>query len=275
MCKMNEHLQSSGREIKIDQAVASNLNGVNFRNLQFQRLVAIKKEFTKCNFRYSEFDAVYLRDCVFDSCDFTGCKFTNSNLRGSKFIGCKFEYAQFSQTLLEPEILDTGCPSKENLQQMFARTLRVNFHQIGNAVAANKAIKIELEATRIHLSKAWKSRESYYRKKYTGFSRSKMFIEWFGFVVLDSFWGNGESPVKLLRSLAILIVSVALGEVYFLRDGLVLSNYFCALIQAPEILLGITKPQGFSGWVLAGITSLRYIMFACLVSIIIKRLSRR
>ena len=272
---MNEHLRPSGREIRTDQAVAHDLVGVKFLNHQFQRLVASKKKFTECDFSFSEFDAAYLRNCTFDSCNFTGCKFTNTNLRGSKFIGCKFDYAQFSNTHVEPEILDTGCPGQENLQQRFARTLRVNFHQIGDAAAANKAIKVELEATRVHLYKAWRSRESYYRKKYPGLERTAMFIEWLEFVVLDFFWGNGESPAKLLRSLAILVVSIALGEVYFLRDGYVLSSYTSAFLQAPEVLLGVTKPQGFSGLALAGIASLRYILIACLVSILIKRLSRR
>jgi len=272
---MNEHLRPSGREIRTDQAVAHDLENVKFVNLQFKRLVASKKKFTGCNFSYSEFDAAYLRNCTFDSCNFTGCKFTNANLRGSKFIGCRFDYTQFSHTLVEPEILDMGCPGQENLQQGFARTLRMNFHQIGDAAAANKAIKIELEATGIHLYKAWRSRESYYRKKYSGIQRAGKFIEWSVFAALDFFWGNGESPIKLLRSLLYLVILIALGDVYFLRDVHVFSSYACALVQALEVLLGITIPLGFSGLVLAGIAGLRYIMFACLVSILIKRLSRR
>ena len=68
-------------------------------------------------------------------------------------MGCKFDYSQFSYTQVEPEILDTGCPGQENLQQRFARTLRINFQQIGDAATANSAIKVELEATRVHLYK--------------------------------------------------------------------------------------------------------------------------
>jgi hypothetical protein len=272
---MNEHLRPSGREIRADQAITHDLLGVKFLNHQFQRLVASKKTFRECDFSFSEFDAAYLRNCTFDSCNFTGCKFTNANLRGSKFVGCKFDYAQFSHTHVEPEILDTGCPGQENLQQRFARTLRVNFHQIGDAAAANKAIKVELEATRVHLYKAWRSRESYYRKKYAGLERVKMFAEWLRFAVLDFFWGNGESPAKLLRSLAVLIVLVALGDVYYLRDGHALASYTSALHQAPEVLLGVTTPSDFSRLALAGIASLRYIMIACFVSILIKRLSWR
>lgn len=272
---MNDHLRPSGRKFSVDQAVANDLVNEKFLNHQFQRLVATKKKFTGCDFSFSEFDAAYLRKCTFDSCNFTGCKFTNANLSGSEFIGCKFDYVQFSHTQIGPEILDKGCPGQENLQQMFARTLRINFHQIGDTAAANKAIKIELEATGIHLFKAWRSRESYFRKKYRGIKRVKMFLEWLEFVMLDVFWGNGESPVKLLRSLALLVIFIALSEVYFLRDGYAISSYTSAFYQAPEIFLGITKPQGFSGLILASIAGLRYVIIACFVSILIKRLSRR
>jgi len=273
---MKECLRSSGREIYTDKAIADDLTGVKLSNRQFLRLVALKKKFTNCDFSYSEFDSAYLRNCIFDSCKFIGCKFTNSNLRGCKFIGCTFDYASFSNTHVEPELLDTGCPGQENLQQKFARTLRLNFHQIGDSTAANKAIRIELEATKIHLFKAWRSRESYYRKKYPGLiSRVKMFFEWLEFVALDLFWGNGESPFKLLRSLVIVVIFIGLGDVYYLRDVQLLSNYIAAFLKAPEVLLGVARPPDFSGLAVAGITGLRYVLIACFVSILIKRLSRR
>lgn len=272
---MNDLFHATGRTTSIDQAVPSDLTGMILRNHQFQRLVALKKRFTECDFSYSEFDSAYLRNCTFDSCKFIGCKFTKSNLRGTTFVGCVFDYAEFSQTQVDPEILDTGCPGQENLQQKFARTLRVNFQQIGDTSAANKAIKVELKATRVHLYKAWHSRESYYRKKYTGIRRSKALVEWLEFVLLDFFWGNGESAWKLLRSIAIVAAAIALGDVYFLGDPWALSSYSAAFGRAPEILLGVSQPQEFSGGTLSLVTALRYVMLACLVSILVKRFSRR
>jgi hypothetical protein len=209
---MNDQFRPTGRTVVTDQAVSHDLQGVNLRNRQFERLVAAKKRFTDCDFSYSRFDSAYLRSCVFDSCKFIGCKFSQSNLRGSQFHGCVFDYVEFSQTQVEPDILDTGCPGRENLQQKFARTLRVNFHQVGDTVAANKAIKVELEATRVHLYKAWRSRESYYRKKYPGAQRIGAFFEWLEFVLLDAFWGNGESAIKLLRSLGLMVLVMKPGQ---------------------------------------------------------------
>ena len=271
----NANFRPTGRTTWIDQAVSCDLTGVALRNHQFVRLVASKKRFTECDCCYSEFDSAYLRNCTFDSCKFIGCKFTKSNLRGSTFVGCVFDYVDFSQTQVESEILDSNCPGQENLQQKFARTLRVNFQQIGETIATNKAIKVELEAARIHLHKAWRSRESYYRKKYPGLKRAKMFFEWQEFVLLDFFWGNGESAWKLLRSIVIVTAAIAFGDVYFLGDPWVLKSYGLALSRAPEVLLGVAQPPGFSGVVLSLVTGLRYVMLACLVSILVKRFSRR
>ena len=61
-------------------------------------------------------------------------------------------------------------------------------------------MEVELQATEIHLHKAWRSNESYYRKKYSGPSRVGALIEWTSFKVLDFIWGNGESTWKLLRA---------------------------------------------------------------------------
>lgn len=268
-------LRPSGRVTLIDKAIAHDLEQADYANHQFQRLVAIDKRFVKCNFQQAEFESAYLRKCVFDSCDFTGCKFTNSNLRGSKFIGCKFDYSQFFYTHIEPDILDSGCPGQENLQQWFARTLQLNFRQIGDTMSANKAIKIELRATRVHLYKAWRSGESYYRKKYTGLHRIKMYLTWLSFVTFDFLWGHGESPIKLLRSLAILAVLIAIGDIYFLRDINAVSSYTSAFLQAPEVLLGVTSPKDFSSLALVCIAIFRYVMLAGLVSILVKRWSRR
>ena len=87
--------------------------------------------------------------------------------------------------------------------------------------------------------------------------------------------GNGDA-VKLLRSLVFVIIFIALFEIFFsetARRSQATPTRSSA--RAPEVLLGVTKPQNFPGLALAGIAALRYIMIACLVSILIKRLSRR
>lgn len=273
---MSGNLRPTGRALVTDKVFSGDASDQKYVNHQFVRLVAKKRRFTNCDFSYSEFESAYLRSCVFDSCKFIGCKFTKSNLRGSSFIGCSFDYAEFSHTHVEPELLKTGCPGHENLQQKFARTLRVNYQQIGDAVAVNEAIEVELDATKVHLFKAWRSRESYYRKKYVGFgSRLGMFMEWIRFVALDFYWGNGESSWKLLRSIMILLCVVASGDLLVLRDARLPASYATATATALEVILGVSKPPEYSGVLVALITAVRYVTIACLVSILVKRLGRR
>ncbi len=183
----------SGKKVAVDKRFSCDELNSYFSNYVFTRLVAVSITFRNVDFRYSFFDSCYLRNCSFDSCDFTGCRFANTYLPGGKFSGCKFDYATFDKTLVDANILDTECPGHENLKMRFARSLRMNFQQLGDAEAVNKAMKVELAATEVHLKKAWHSNESYYRDHHPGFlSRSLAFIVWLKFKMLDFVWGNGE-----------------------------------------------------------------------------------
>ena len=72
-----EMLINSNKTVITDQRFDSDESNSRFSNHVFVRLVAIGRIFTKVNFRYTFFDACYLRNCRFDSCDFTGCRFLN------------------------------------------------------------------------------------------------------------------------------------------------------------------------------------------------------
>ncbi|GAG90275.1 unnamed protein product, partial [marine sediment metagenome] len=217
----------------------------------------------------------YLRNCVFDSCDFTGCRFISVNFHGTSFRGCKFDYATFERTIVDSNILDTSCPGWENLKSTFARTLRTNFQQLGDATSANKAIKVELEATEAHLYKAWKSNESYYRKKYEGLNRAKKFSEWLKFKVLDFIWGNGESAYKLVRSIIIIFLLMTIYNVLAFTDPAKISSYWNSILAIPPIFLGVTSPSHYPELYLTFIVFIRLAAIGFLLSIIIKKFSRR
>ena len=189
-------LKPNDRIPHVDQKFDEDVADQEFSNRLFVRLVATKQRFTRVDFKYSIFELCYLRNCVFDSCDFVGCRFISSTLDGSAFSGCKFDYATFERTGIDGDILSSGCPGHENLKMRFARTLRMNYQQLGDAKSANSAIKVELQATEAHLHKAWNSNESYYRQKYRGYRRVQMFTDWVAFKALDSVWGNGESVLR-------------------------------------------------------------------------------
>jgi uncharacterized protein YjbI with pentapeptide repeats len=146
-------LEDSGRVEQKDKAFTDDPVNVSFANYLFTRLVAKGRHFDRVDFRYSIFDSCYIRNCRFDSCDFTGCRFVGTNLYGSSFSGCKFDYAIFERTIVDTDILLNNAPAFENLKLRFSRTLRMNYQQLGDASSVSMAIKLELEATRVHLKK--------------------------------------------------------------------------------------------------------------------------
>ena len=268
-------LEDSGKVEEKDKKVTANIVGENFQNRQFTRLVAKSHRFERVNFNYSTFDAAYLRNCDFDSCSFIGCRFVGSNLHGSTFTGCKFDYATFERTIVDFDDIVNNAPSVENLQLRFARTLRMNFQTLGDAVSVNKAIALELKATEVHLRKSCWSRESYYRHKYKGLGRVIAFGRWTEFKLLDFLWGNGESAFNLCRSLGLLILFVAIVDL--LVTGQISSGvaYFEAILRSPQLLLGTLSPDYYSKGYLAAIVFLRLIAIALFLSVIIKRFNRR
>jgi Pentapeptide repeats (9 copies) len=268
-------LVKSGRIEHKDKKFNADIVKGNFSNILFLRLISKGQKFTNVNFKYTIFENSYLRNCVFESCDFTGCRFVGTNLYGSSFHGCKFEYAIFERTIIDDEILATSCPGSENLKLKFARSLRMNYQQMGEAKSVNKAINIELQATETHLDKAWSSKESYYRHKYRGLNRFRLFMQWLDFQILDFIWGNGESLLKLGRTILIILVVIALSDDLVQKDPWRLQNFGQAFMQTPRIFFGLGVPKGYSELWLATIACLRLLTFGLFVSIIVKRFSRR
>lgn len=268
-------LSESNRVHQIDKKFNNDVDKRKFVNYLFVRLVAKKKTFTNVDFKYSIFDACYLRSCNFDSCDFTGCRFIGTNFLGSKFSGCKFDYSIFERTIVDSYILDSECPGLENLKIKFARTLRMNYQQLGDAKSANKAIEVELKATEVHLYKTWRSNESYYRKKYAGWNRFKAFIQWINFKILDFIWGNGENTWKLIRATFILFALMTIFDVFKFRDPQIIYSYIQSFLDAPQIFLGTLSPSNYSSVYLTVIFFTRLVAFGFFMSIIIKRFNRR
>lgn len=258
-------LEESGREKLSDKRFYDSVSNEDFINKIFERLVAIKIEFKDLNFSYCIFDGAYIRNCSFRDCNFTGCRFFNCNLTGTSFEGCIFDN----------DILDTGCPGHENLKLKFARSLRLNYQQIGDSKSANKAINIELQATEEHLLKSWISKESYYRKKYKGIRRFNVFCEWLEFKLLDLIWGNGESTWKLCRAVLIILLTITFIHTLAFNDPTLVNSYMESLIISPQIFLGILKPSFYPMLYLTIIFLVRLIMFGFFMSIIIKRFNRR
>lgn len=240
------------------------------------RLNAKKRtRFQNVSFQHSIFDACYFNGCFFNSCDFTGCRFVASNLHQSAFAGCKFDYATFERCQVDDDILDREAPREENLKMRFARSLRMNFQQMGDAKAVNKAISLELEATSTYLRKSWASTETYYREKYRGWKRFRQLIKWMEFRTLDVIWGNGENTLKLLRSILVIHLLIALYDTWQFGDAWDLRDYLASVINSPGVFFGLASPHQYPTWAASVIAATRLIGFAFLTAILVKRFGRR
>lgn len=270
-------LKKGNREVITDLYVSVNVENEpkDYAFKVYVRLNAKKMTLKNVSFQHSVFDACYFNNCVFDTCDFTGCRFIGCNLHLSAFSGCKFEYAVFERCQIDDDILEREAPREENLKLRFARSLRMNFQQIGDAKAVNRAISQELEATSSYLKKSWASSETYYRNKYPGWKKLPQFIKWLEFRTLDAIWGNGENTLKLLRSILVVHVLIALFDTYNFANPWDLKAYLTSFIASPGVFFGIATPNPYPIWFSSVIAATRLVGFAFLTAILVKRFGRR
>ncbi|TWC27798.1 MULTISPECIES: pentapeptide repeat-containing protein [unclassified Pseudomonas] len=270
-------LKRGNREVITDFYVSVNVENEpkDYAFKVYVRLNAKKMTLKNVSFQHSVFDACYFNNCVFDTCDFTGCRFIGCNLHQSAFSGCKFEYAIFERCQIDDDILEREAPQQENLKLRFARSLRMNFQQIGDAKAVNRAISQELDATSSYLKKSWSSSETYYRNKYPGWKKLPQFIKWLEFRMLDAIWGNGENTLKLLRSIVVVHLAIALYDTYNFANPWDLKAYLTSFFASPGVFFGISTPNPYPIWFSSIIAATRLVGFAFLTAILVKRFGRR
>jgi hypothetical protein len=261
-------LKDAGRVLIADKQFTDSISNANLAMHLLLRVSAKEVTFDHVSFQYVIFDHCYFRNCKFFNCDFTGAHFLGSNLRGSSFDGSRFDYCRFSTTAAPLSIIERHMPGYENVALELARSLRVNYAQLGDVKGVNRAIAAELAATKIHLHKATWSAESYYRSKYSGLERWKVGLEFF-FMFFEGLWGNGEYLGKLLRT--ILIVN------FLLAGGLYISGE--SLLSSLQIAFALFLGTGaFAAAhpifaIVAAFT--RFVLLGMFVSVLVKRLARR
>lgn len=235
------------------------------------RVYAIGITFVGVNFKQCNFLSSYFRKCRFVECDFTGSLFKESNFIGSQFVNCKFHYTFWDKTIVDDSILEACLMPEENLARDLVRSLRVNFAQIGNYSAVNRAAAIEVRLTGSHYYNAAYSKQGYYRQKYRGLTRLQMCVQHASWKFLDLLWGNGESLLRVLLwgVLTILVVAAVL---FFLIPDLGIGNCLGAAIS---VFWGVKTEQNVPQWISVIATVVRFILFGLFMAILVKRLSRR
>lgn len=243
----------------------------SFERKELVRVFAVDVTFKGVVFKQAVLINCYFRNCTFIRCDFTGAQIKDSNLKGSSFEGCQFRYATWDKTLLDEEFLDRCLPPEENLARDLVRSLRVNFTQIGNYEAVNKAAAIEVALTGKHLFNAAYSKQAYYRtmQKYKGLHRFTYVGRHLQWKALELLWGNGESLLRVFLSGAIAIMGAALllsakaNLLYVEAFSLSFLSFWGVEQQQVPIALATV------------LTISRFVFFGLFMAILVKRLSRR
>lgn len=254
-----------------DKEVVADVRDEDLSRQFLRRVFAVGRVFVGVSFKQSEITDCYFRNCRFIRCDFTGATISRSNFRGAQYEECKFQYSTWEHTQLDEEFLDNCLPSEENLARDLVRSLRVNFGQIGNYAAVNKAASIEVVLTGQHLYHAAYSKQSYYRSKYKGWDRGVHAIRHARWKLLDLLWGNGESIFRILASGATVIFVWGL-ILAWANTKFIWPNSLVSVIYA---FWGIDTSPPLPSHELIVLTIIRFILFGLFMAILVKRLARR
>jgi len=253
-----------------DFEILEDVSNEDFSKTVFCRIFAVNKVFTDVVFKQCVIDNCYFRNCKFIRCDFTGAEFNGNNFRGAQFEGCKFNYSTWEKSVLDDDFLDSCLPSEENMARDLVQELRVNFSQIGNYPAVNKAASLEVKLTGVHLYKSAYSRESYYRSKYKGIKRLGEIFKHLKWKFLDVLWGNGESILRVVVSSLITVILISLTN-YFLCGG----SFFETVKISFLAFLGMEFNSQLSLYFSAALVISRFLFFGLFMAILVKRLARR
>ena len=253
-----------------DKELFGDVSDCSFERKELVRVFAVGLTFKGISFKQAQLSACYFRKCTFIECDFTGAQIRDSNLKGSTFSSCKFQYSTWEKTLLDDQFLGACLPSEGNLARDLVRSLRVNFSQVGNYEAVNRAAALEVKLTGQHLYNAAYSSQSYYRHKYKGVARLSHAFQHAWWKALDLLWGNGESLIRVVVT-GIIVVLLAAGY---------------TLPQQPKSSFADTVRESFFAfWGVAlsavpnevgvGLSVAKYVVLGLLMAILVKKLSRR
>ena len=255
-----------------DKEFSQDVSGEEYTRKDISRVFAVGKVFTGVNFSQSNLSSCYFRNCRFIRCNFTGTAFKDCYLKGTSFPESSLKYTTFSSSQLDDAILDNSLPAEENLARDFVRALRVNFTQVGNYEAVNKAALIEVNLTGTHLYKAAYSREAYYRgkEKYTGIDRVKAVFSHAQWKFLDLLWGNGESLFKIFMSSVAFVILMSF--IIFMSSSDTFSDTISAVFYS---FWGVKSDLDIARPYLMLLTVIRLLFFSLFVSVLVNRLAKR
>ena len=258
-----------------------NISDEKFILHQFTDFSANDKEIKNCDFSYALFTRVYFRKVVFTNCNFTGAKFFDSNLRDASFINCKFPYAIFKFTIIRSKQVLHNLPEWPNVKINLLQNHKANANSLGDFNAVREYLLEEIEANKEHYRRARARKEHYYSEKYKSF-RSQVEIYWKSFCIyIDDFlWGHGESPMKIIRNVIVIIIILTLIQFSFVDSvakntiGQDWKTLWVTFKDSWKVFIGFGNIK-INGWCKAILIVFRYITFGFFVRILFNKYAWR
>src|SRR6266542_4349133 len=261
----------------------------DFLHYTFEDFGARQVQFNNCNFSYSVFNRAYFYGAAFDNCKFIGARFIDCNFRSARFIRCDFSYSSFRGTTIPSKELMCNVPERPNVRRELMQALRANAISLANDEDAKIFIRKEMKAEELHNQKAREAAEDYYAPKY-GWSSNRwnwirVRIEYIWLWIQRFGWGYGEYPWRLLRSIALLLLALAI--LLAMKTGQAATGFIETLLHSIKRILSVflaiplTSQQdrideGFVVWLLLSLTAvMRYVALGLFVTMLFRRLSKR
>lgn len=238
--------------------------------------------FERCDFSYCIFDRTYFRKAIFRQCEFVGSRFINCNLRDATFSRCDFSYAEFSGTVLEIRDVVASLPLEPNIRADAIRSLKVNATTTGDYEAKSFLVLEEIRNTEDHLTRALSGKDSYYREKYGTLSAKFSSLSQLIVHRASGYaWGHGEQPLRLIWSIASIILALGLINWVAVLGHSPTSNPIFDLTQSLTFIAGLflgasNTPKIPTFWFVEYFVYLiRAVYFGLLVNVIYKQIGRR
>jgi Pentapeptide repeats (9 copies) len=283
-CSISEDVRGSdGKRVPIIMA------NENFLHYTFEDFGARQVQFNNCNFSYSIFTRAYFYGAEFDNCKFIGTRFTDCNFKSARFSQCDFSYSSFRGTTIPSKEVMCNVPTEPNVRRELMQALRANAISLVNDEDAKFFIRQEMRAAELHNQKAREAREGYYAPKYgwatNRWNWMRVRIEYIWLWIQRFGWGYGEYPWRLLRSIALLLLALAI--LLAMKTGQTITGFIETLLPSVKrilsVFLAIPLPstqnqidEGFVIWLLLSLTAvLRYVALGLFVTMLFRRLSKR
>lgn len=197
-----DKLTEGGTQLLFSDTVQDDLkvSGAVLRTCRFVRIGAKKAKFNSCSLTQCQFEDSYLRKADFTDVDLTGSTFRNCNLEKATFKGCILRYCTFQSTHLDRDEIIGCLPVEPNLRRDLARNLRRNFEELGDKVAADVFLNLEIDAHEQELLGGFRRKTDYYKTHYTGVDQAVAGLKLLGSKLSGITWGYGHRVRRLLIS---------------------------------------------------------------------------